>query len=267
MVFLSPAPSKYTLSQIYSTGYHSHNRSPESHGMPGTIKSSVKSLLLLPYRLRFGREDGAFAPLGQGRLLDIGCGTGDYLLAMSRRGWQCFGCDISEAALNAAHQKIPQATFFPGSFEALDLQKGSFEAITFWHTLEHLSNPLNTLRRARELLVPGGRLVVAVPNIESMESRILGIRWAEIDLPGHLFFFSPSVLSGLLEKAGFTLSRIRPQVHPSTVSDSVGFLLDDLLNIERSRQHLWLYYLLFPFTVISYILGNWGCIEVTAVKR
>ena len=70
----------------------------------------------------------------------------------------------------------------------------------------------------------------------------------------------------LMERAGLKCSRIRPQVHPSTVSDAVDFFLDDLQGRERSRQRMFLYYLLFPLTVASYALGNWGCIEVTAVR-
>src|SRR5207244_4172334 len=66
--------------------------------------------------------------------------------------------------------------------------------------------------------------------------------------------------------AGFKCTGSRPQVHPSTVSDSLDFCLDDLWGVKESRQRKWLYYMLFPLTAASYALGNWGCIELAAVK-
>ena len=70
----------------------------------------------------------------------------------------------------------------------------------------------------------------------------------------------------LLEKAGFKCTGSRPQVHPSTVSDSLDFCLDDLWGVKESRQRKWLYYMVFLVTAASYALGNWGCIELAAVK-
>lgn len=263
VTFLAPRPSTTMLSALYFAEYHSHVATTSSGGC---LFRAVRTLCLLPYRLRFGHESGTFPPFGQGRVLDVGCGTGDYLAAMSALGWQCAGCDISATAAQVTRRRLPHAKIYDGTVDELPFKPDSFETVSLWHTLEHLQDPLGALKRIHDLLVPGGRLIVAVPNIDSLEARILGIRWAEIDIPGHLFFFSVKTLRALLEKAGFTCKRIRPQVHPSTVSDSLGFLLDDFLGIERSRQLLWLYYLLFPLTAVSYAFGNWGCIEVVASK-
>ncbi len=228
---------------------------------------AVRTLSLLPYRLRFGHERGTFPPFGQGRLLDVGCGTGDYLSSMAALGWNCYGCDISEPALTIARRKVPRAEIHCGTLEKLPFERLSFEAITLWHSLEHLHDPLGALKHIHGLLAPNGILVVAVPNIDSIEARVLGIRWVEIDIPAHLFFFSVKTLRGLLQRAGFECLRVRPQIHASTVSDALGFLLDDLMQIGRSNQRMLLYYMLFPIVAVSYTLGNWGCIEVLARKR
>lgn len=266
VVFLSPQPPESLLSRLYAEGYHSHVPSRASSGPALLFQSVAKALCLFPYRLRFGSEKCRLAPTGEGRLLDIGCGTGENLQAMARQGWRCFGCDPSEAALRDARQKVPQAVLSLGRFEKLPFENSSFEAVTLFHSLEHFSDPAGALGRVRNLLAPGGRLVIALPNIDSWEARLGGRRWVEMDIPGHLFFFSASTLSDLLGKTGLRVLRIRPQAHPSTVSDAAGFFLDDLFRIPRSRQRLWLYILLYPATAVSYALGNWGCIEVIAEK-
>lgn len=262
--FLSPKPSAETLGAFYARGYHSHRNHAVSRGR---LFAAVKALCLFPYRLRFGREGVAFSPFGRKRFLDIGCGTGEYLESMRALGWACFGCDVSEAALSVARARLPHASLHAEKLEHLDFQPASFEAASLWHTLEHFENPLKTMACVHNLLGPGGLVALAVPNLESLEARILGMRWIEIDIPGHLFFFSVRTIRALLEKVGFECLSIRPQVHPSTVSDSVGFLLDDLLGAKEAHQRMHLYYLLYPLTVASYLVGNWGCIEVVARKR
>jgi len=263
LAFLSPRPSAEALAALYAQSYHSHTVSTPRQG----LWAVAKALCLWPYRLRFGDERGTFPPFGPGRLLDVGCGTGDYLAAMTALGWQGTGCEISEAALAVARRRIPEVAWHHGEVETLPAAPGTFDAVTLWHTLEHLPDPRGTLMRIRTLLSPQGRLIVALPNLDSWEAKWLRRRWVELDIPSHLIFFSTTTLQAMLGQAGFTCTRIRPQVHPSTVSDACGFLLDDLRGCSRSRQRPWLYGLLYPPTVLSYALGNWGCLEVTARTR
>ncbi len=263
VVFLFPRPTAETLVAFYSGEYPSHIV-PATRA--GHLLRFIKKLCLLPYRLRFGDEGGTSLPFGEGRLLDVGCGIGDYLTAMAPLGWECFGCDVSEPALKVARSRLPKATLVCGTLEECAFQPASFAAVTLWHTLEHLEDPLGTLEHVYRLLVPDGRLVLATPNIASLEARMLGSRWAGIDVPFHLFIFSVETLRALVKKAGFECTRLRPQVHPSTVSDALDFYLDDLLRVKQWRQRMLLYYLLYPATAISYVLGNWGCLELTAVK-
>ena len=263
IAFVSPRPTPELLAALYDTGYHSHIA---TSGRGPAVVQLVKACCLWSYRWRFGHERGTVPPFGQGRLLDVGCGTGDYLAAMAALGWQGTGCDVSGPALAAARRRVPGAAWHQGPIEAMPVGPVAFDLITLWHTLEHLPNPVETLRHLRTRLAPGGRLLLAVPNIESVEARMFGRRWVEIDMPSHLLFFSTATLQAVLGQAGLVCTRIRPQVHPSTVSDACGFLIDDLLGLQRSRQRLWLYGALYPWTVMSYALGNWGCLEVTAMK-
>jgi SAM-dependent methyltransferase len=90
-----------------------------------------------------------------------------------------------------------------GSLPHPDLAGSSFDLVTMMHSLEHVHDPLQVLRAARELLVPGGRLVVAVPNIESLPFRWFGSSWFGLDLPRHLTHFTPRTLPLMLRWAGF----------------------------------------------------------------
>ena len=94
-----------------------------------------------------------------------------------------------------------------GDFLELALP-GGFDAVTMWHVLEHLPDPFAAVARAAELVRPGGRIVISVPNIESLQAQFGGERWFHLDLPRHLFHFSPRSLSALVEQAGLRVVRI-----------------------------------------------------------
>jgi hypothetical protein len=85
---------------------------------------------------------------------------------------------------------------------------GSWSAIIFWHSLEHLRQPVRALRHAAKLVVPGGTLVVAVPNATSTQARLFGDRWLALDLPRHLVHITPPALLSELEKLGFRIERV-----------------------------------------------------------
>jgi len=112
-----------------------------------------------------------------------------------------------------------------------------------------------------------GKLVIGVPNIASWEARVFGERWRGLEVPRHLYQYSAQSLADLLRAAGFNDIRMRTQFKPSTFSESVDFVLNDLLGLRRHRQRMSLYYACFVPAAVSYFLGNAGCIEVTATKR
>jgi SAM-dependent methyltransferase len=141
-----------------------------------------------------------------GRLLDVGCGKGRFLAAARDAGWEVLGVEFAPASAEAARAAygIDVAV---GDFLDLPLE-GGFDVITMWHVLEHLPDPLAAVARAEELLAPGGRLVISVPNIESLQARLGGERWFHLDLPRHLMHFSPRSLSALVDRTGLRVERV-----------------------------------------------------------
>jgi 2-polyprenyl-3-methyl-5-hydroxy-6-metoxy-1,4-benzoquinol methylase len=149
---------------------------------------------------------------GKGRLLDFGCGGGSYLARMHRQGWQVTGLDISPEAVRRVREELHLPALV-GSFPCWELASGSFDVITMWQVLEHVHDPLEVLREAYRLLTPGGKLVISVPNIDSLPFRLFGSYWLSLDLPRHLTHFTPSTLHLMLEHAGFRVHPIRMVRH------------------------------------------------------
>lgn len=145
-------------------------------------------------------------PPGAARLLDVGCGTGEFLVRMREAGWEVAGIEPDAASAEIARSKgldVQQA----GLGDAR-LDDGAFAAITLNHVLEHLHDPRAALERCRALLRPGGVVWIATPNIASLGHARFGRDWFGLDPPRHLVLFSPRALEDAL--AGFAeIRRIR----------------------------------------------------------
>jgi SAM-dependent methyltransferase len=152
-----------------------------------------------------------------GRLLDVGCGPGDFVLAVGTLHWQASGIEISrrqvEAGLRrgAALSVCEDFSHYTGA--------APYDAITFNHVLEHVRSPRAYLQQARKLLKPDGTLIIAVPNYNSLSRRVFGAYWMHVDLPRHLFHFTPSTLTSLLESTGF---HVVQTCFPDLKQDSIG---------------------------------------------
>ena len=144
---------------------------------------------------------------GPGALLDVGCGRGLLPALFRRRGWTAMGTQLSRTAAEAARARYGVEVVV-GELPEASLPAGAFQVVTFFHVLEHLDRPEAYLRKARELLAPGGLLVVEVPNFASPGFRVLGTRNFCVDYPNHLVFFTPASLERLLVRSGFAVVEI-----------------------------------------------------------
>jgi SAM-dependent methyltransferase len=162
---------------------------------------------------------------GCGRLLDFGCGSGVFLQRMQESGWRATGVDIAATAVQRMHARGLRALV--GTLPHPELEDASFEVVTMWEALEHVHNPLEVLRAAHRLLVPGGRLLVAAPNIDSLAYRWFGASWYGLDVPRHLTHFNPWTLSMMLNRAGFRTGRVRMLRHSSWLWQSARRALRD----------------------------------------
>jgi len=141
----------------------------------------------------------------KGRLLDVGCGSGQTLELMAKLGWSVEGIDSDPVAVSRAHErgfKVRQGT--------LDQQKfpgGCFDAVVMRHVIEHLHDPLSQLQECYRVLKPGGVLVTVTPNGKSWGHRRFNRDWRGLEPPRHLHIFSHSSLGAISAKAGFVSHR------------------------------------------------------------
>ena len=134
------------------------------------------------------------------RLLDIGCGTGSFLNFMKKKEFDVFGVENNFKARKICHQRGIAVE----SSES-KLATESVDAIFLWHVLEHLPNPEKSLANYRSILKPAGLLVVAAPNFESHDKTHYQQNWAALDVPRHLWHFTPKGLIMMAYESGFDL--------------------------------------------------------------
>jgi 2-polyprenyl-3-methyl-5-hydroxy-6-metoxy-1,4-benzoquinol methylase len=274
--YVSPRPPPHELGRYYVRGYY---------GRPGEDSGPLGRL--------FGRllmaERAAKAAGGRasGKVLDVGCGDGTFLAAMRRRGWECWGVEVSEEGSARAAAR-PGLTIHDQPLEALSLPARGFDLVTFWHSLEHVSDPASLLARAAGLVKDGGRLLVAFPNGDSWDLRLFGARWFHLDPPRHLHYFTPASMTRLLEKAGFAVERVS---HSSFEYNLFGFAQSALNLFTRRPNYFYrrakgtlpegsaldalataafalpACLLAFPYALAAQALGRSGCVDVVAARR
>jgi SAM-dependent methyltransferase len=162
------------------------------------------------FRESAGILDAARNGKAPGRLLDIGCGFGDFVAAMRTRGWHAEGLDPSRKAVGAAVGiGLPVRL---GTLECVDPAAGRYDAVTMFYVLEHLPDPIGALRKAYDLLAPAGTLLLRVPDTTPIVRMLspFGFGASLYDIPYHLYDFSPTVLRKMLLKAGFENIRTFP---------------------------------------------------------
>lgn len=139
------------------------------------------------------------------QLLDIGSGTGDFLVEVKSKGWNVTGFEPNPSARKLSEQKgivISEKT--------QDLPDATFDVITMWHVLEHVPDVKAQITELKRLIKPGGLVVIAVPNFKSHDAQIYKEHWAAFDVPRHLTHFSRSAIEKLFTEQGFSYNGYRP---------------------------------------------------------
>jgi 2-polyprenyl-3-methyl-5-hydroxy-6-metoxy-1,4-benzoquinol methylase len=256
--YTNPRPDPSSISQFYPPGYGPHStHESRRQRIPSRFWSWVFGRPCLERR-------GALPCSTPGRLLDFGCGGGSYLRRMHRQGWTVTGLDVAAEVIHKLRKDFDCRALI-GSLPHDELQPSSFEVITMWQTLEHVHQPLAVLRSAYQLLVPGGYLVVAVPNSDSWAAQIFGSHWFGLDLPRHLTHFTPHTLRAMVQVAGFRVVSLRGIVHAEWLRSSVRHaemaeartVLTRLLSWKlAARVGAWL----------SYVVGRADCLVALAQR-
>jgi SAM-dependent methyltransferase len=194
---LDPAPEAVELEKEYGADYPPFALAA---GAPGVLT-----------RFRTGWYTGRKVRWIRGlrfrSVLDVGCGTGEFLISLRRRGIDVHGLEPSTFA--ASHAAAAGLDIFQG--DVGDYSAGrQFDLITLWNVIEHMRKPTDDLGRLRNLLAPGGTIVVLTPDAGSHQARAFGRDWAGLEVPKHLQLFDGPSLRALATNAGLSQVEVRP---------------------------------------------------------
>lgn len=196
LLYTMPRPSKEKIGAYYkSDEYYSHQENKK--GFVPRLYEAIKKINL-KHKYRLASRD-----LPVGKLLDIGCGVGDFLHVAENKGWQCTGVEPSEEAREIARQRIKGDLLYSEDLEQLTDQ--SFDLITMWHVLEHVDDLKWQVAQLQRLIKPNGRIVIAVPNYRSYDGRFYNAYWAAYDVPRHLNHFNKTVITKIFKTSGLSL--------------------------------------------------------------
>jgi len=161
-----------------------------------------------------------------GALLDLGCSSGSFLESMRSKSLSLFGIEMSASCAKAAESRSGAQVFVGDILEA-PFPPGSFDVITCFDVLEHLYEPRRIMTKVAEWLKPGGIVYVQVPNIDSAEARVFGSYWQGLELPRHLFHYSPASFRFLAESVGLVEVFLETRRNPA-VGTSLRYVWDDV---------------------------------------
>jgi len=202
-----PRPTKEELPTYYdSENYTSHN--DKSAGIVSFCYRIIKSISTRR-KIRIGQNSlSKNTPQNKPRLLDVGCGTGDFLYSCLKKGWQINGIENNKNAKNNSRTEV--SSFIFDDFEFLKSQPERFDIITMWHSLEHIIDLKQTIVDMKKLLTNKGVIVVACPNHKSFDAIFYKESWAAYDLPRHLWHFDKDSISKLFVEHNMQLTKTLP---------------------------------------------------------
>lgn len=201
--FTQDIPNEASIGAYYkSPDYISHTNT--NKGFINRTYQKVRNRTLQQKAALIINETG----VANGRILDVGCGTGAFLNVMQKKGWSIEGIEPDYDARLLARQlynieaKEPSVT--------AEMEANSFDAITLWHVLEHVHELHSYVERLKELLKGKGKLFIAVPNYQSVDANHYRPYWAAYDVPRHLYHFSPQSMAILMRQHGLKIIEKKP---------------------------------------------------------
>jgi len=244
LVFITPRLSPEALEDVYGERYWKSD-SPKTQGYADY--AADEALYLKTFRRRLGA-----LRLPQGRklkVLDIGCAAGFFLRVMRDEGHDVYGVELSSAIAEHARSHVGHDRIHIGTLDDLPadhpgINQGSFDLVTMWDVVEHVSEPQNLLDKARKLLKPDGQLLIETQNVDSAFAILLGRRWHHYKHQEHLYHFNPQTIERLLDQTGFELVRQSASYGGKYVS--LGFIAE-----RAARLHKSISFLLKPLTLAS----------------
>lgn len=265
----NPRPTLKTMGFYYPNDY-----GPYKPCQTGGVRSRspIRTLASRAGRQVFRFNTEILPRLPPGRLLEFGCASGAFLSMMQARGWDAEGIEISAGPAEAARRLGLRV--FTGPLEAAPAPAQPFSLVVGWMVLEHLHEPVSALRKLATWAEPDSWLVLSVPNCSSADFLIFRERCYALQLPTHLYHFTPTSLRKVLKAGGWNLERIYHQRNLGNLVGSVGHTMVEkgwpgigqrLVEFPGNSRR-WPY-LLYPFAWMMSLFAQTGRMTVWARRR
>jgi SAM-dependent methyltransferase len=236
-LFLDPMPAPSDIPGFYpEDNYYAYR--------PASARSRVKQAVMTALGCGTHTREPEFAR--PGRVLDFGCGAGDFLAESRGRGWQGCGVEVSERAIEAA-----KARGLEVRRSVAEYPDASFDYVRANHSLEHVLDPPVVLGELYRVLKPGGTIFIGVPTRDGLPARIFGRHWWYLGAPVHPVTFSTAALTGLLRSIGFRPVRVATNSDYGSIAGSLQIFLNRHNNRTSSDGFL------FRFKP-ALLVGHWA---------
>lgn len=265
----NPRPTQGTMGFYYPDSYGPHQNVVTE---PGAFPARERFAARLVRRvIRFNTE--CLPDVPPGRLLEVGCASGRFMHKMAGRGWEAEGIEFSETAAAAA--RCLGFPVYGGALETAPDCKQRYDLIVAWMVLEHLHDPVAALTKLGRWVKPGGWLAVSVPNAAALEARAFKDRWYALQLPTHLYHYTPHTLSLVMARGGWRMEKVYHQRILANGFYSAAYALSDRTpgsrwaRLLRAAPEAGLKFnvALYPLAWVMAALGQTGRMTVWARRR
>lgn len=205
-LFIDPVPGDEELANFYPSRYWWSASPDRLNKLEGIYRR-----IALHDHVAFIAKASQKAAGGRGpvRLLDVGCGGATLLGVLRKQGFEVLGFDSSLEAAAIANSDHGVDVVTGARLQDANFPDATFDVVTLFHVMEHVPDPHGLLAEVRRILHVGGRLVLQVPNIESLQFQLFGTRWYGLDVPRHVINYSSRSIRQLLSVSGFRSRRVR----------------------------------------------------------
>ena len=280
-LFLHPMPGDEEIASFYPTHYWWSSSDSHRNGALKKLESIYRKLALRDHVAFIRRSVENRSGLD---LLDVGCGSGTLLGLLKHRGFRVMGIDVSADAARVAENENGVSVVV-GSLDQARFSDHSFDVVTLFHVMEHVTDPRHVLAEVSRILKRNGSVILQVPNIDSWQCKTFGARWYGLDIPRHVIDYSKHSMLKLLGDSGFIVRRIKHfnvRDNAPALASSLFPSLDPVSRAVRHRKRgvresmpaAWLRHIAYlsfvvcayPFAILESAFGRGATVMIHARK-
>jgi 2-polyprenyl-3-methyl-5-hydroxy-6-metoxy-1,4-benzoquinol methylase len=273
----NPRPTPETIGFYYPDNYGPYQFTKVSKNKKQNSPQSLPLHQKITRRI-FEFNERRLPSLSPGRMLEVGCASGEFLHKMANQGWEVEGIEFSEKAAEAARSLGYKVHI--GSLETTPEPEQKYDLVVAWMVLEHLHDPMLGLKKLHSWVKQGGWLAISVPNAASLEFQVFKDAWYALHLPNHLYHYTPKTLNQVLASGGWKMKKVLHHRLLDNLVASIAYFLQDinfkqklsshLIDYAKTNKHKYLKYrisqLIYPLSFTLSLVGQTGSMTIWAKR-